>query len=239
MNEQTQRHILVVDDDARIRNLLKKYLVRNGYRATAVADAAEAERCMKSILFDLLIVDVMMPGETGLSLTARLRAGHSAGADIPILMLTALAETEERIAGLEHGASDYLSKPFDPREMLLRVNNLLRPRTSPPPEDEPPIQAVAFGAFRFEPQAQALYRNGERIALSDSEAMLLAAFANAPGRVFSRPDISAGEQERSIDVRINRLRRKIEADPHHPVYLQTVRGRGYVFRPDSVQHEGV
>ena len=232
MNPETQRHILVVDDDARIRNLLKTYLVRNGYRATAVADAAEAGRCMDAMRFDLLIVDVMMPGETGLALTARLRAGGSAGADIPVLMLTALAETEERIAGLEHGASDYLSKPFDPRELLLRVNNLLRPRPAAPTRSEPPVQAVAFGAFRFEPQARALYRNGERILLTDGEAMLLAQFASAPGRI-----LESQQQESAFYVRINRLRRKIEADPHHPVYLQTVRGRGYVFHPDHIQHE--
>ena len=256
---EARHHILVVDDDARIRELLREYLVSHGYRATAVADAAEAERCMGGMCFDLLIVDVMMPGESGLSLTARLcrdRGDANAVTAVPVLMLTALAETEQRIAGLEHGASDYLSKPFEPRELLLRVRNLLHPRIPSAQTDDPAIQSVAFGALHFDTASLALYRNaqgkedGKRVALTDSEALLLAVFAKAPGRILSRLDIiahcsregdwhaftEARVTEAAVDVRINRLRRKIEPDSHHPVYLQTVRGKGYVFRPDEILH---
>ena len=256
IGSEARQHILVVDDDARIRELLRDYLVSHGYRATAVADAAEAERCMGGMLFDLLIVDVMMPGESGLSLTARLcRNGRdaSAAAPVPILMLTALAETEERIAGLEHGASDYLSKPFEPRELLLRVRNLLHPRIPATQPAAAAIQSVTFGALRFDMASLTLYRvaTGEeaggapamRIALTGSEEMLLCAFAGAPGHILSRLDIIAhcpGDwhsiTEAAVDVRINRLRRKIEPDSRHPVYLQTVRGKGYVFRPDEIRH---
>ena len=237
---ETMRHILVVDDDERIRKLLKRYLASHGYRASAVGDAAEAERCMEGVRFDLLILDVMMPGETGLSLTKRLRSANGEESEIPILMLTARAETEQRIEGLESGASDYLSKPFEPRELLLRVRNLLRSRAMSSERFGQTVRSVAFGECRFEVKADALYHNDKRVALTGSEAVLLHAFASAPGRIFSRADISAwgeGEQERSIDVRINRLRRKIEPDARHPVYLQTIRGRGYVFRPDDVFYE--
>lgn len=232
--EPLRRHILVVDDDARIRELLKQYLVSHGYRATAAGDAAEAARCMSLTRFDLLIVDVMMPGESGLELTARLRRENGAGAAIPILMLTAQAETEQRIAGLEHGASDYLGKPFAPRELLLRARNLLERK---PNAAAPAVRAVSFGRFRFDVAAGRLYKEGRPMSLTTAEETLLAAFAAAPGRVFSRAEIVAlgdGELESSIDVRINRLRRKIEENPRAPLHLQTVRGRGYVLRPDEI-----
>ena len=230
MVEEGKRHILVVDDDERIRKLLKRYLSSHGYCASAVGDVAEAKHLLKGVCFDLLIVDVMMPGETGLDLTRDIRKSS----DIPILMLTARAESEERIEGLEHGASDYLTKPFEPRELLLRVRNLLRARAVDPAQE---IYAVVFGEFRFETNDLLLYQNGARVTLTGAETKLLDAFARSPGRIFSRMDISEwgnAEQERSIDVRINRLRRKIEPDPRHPVYLQTLRGQGYVFRPDEV-----
>lgn len=231
--EPLRRHILVVDDDARIRELLKQYLVSHGYRATAAGDAAEAIRCMSLTRFDLLIVDVMMPGESGLELTARLRRENGDGAAIPILMLTAQAETEQRIAGLEHGASDYLGKPFAPRELLLRARNLLERGATA----DLAVRAINFGRFRFDVAAVRLYKEGRPMPLTTAEETLLAAFAAAPGRVFSRAEIVAlgdGERESSIDVRINRLRRKIEENPRAPLHLQTVRGRGYVLRPDEI-----
>lgn len=230
MAEDGKRHILVVDDDERIRKLLKRYLSSHGYRSSAVGDVAEAKRLLGGVSFDLLIVDVMMPGETGLDLTRDIRKNS----DIPILMLTARAESEERIEGLEHGASDYLTKPFEPRELLLRVKNLLRARAVDPAQE---VHAVVFGEFRFETKDLLLYQNGARVTLTGAETKLLDAFARSPGRIFSRMDIGEwgdAEQERSIDVRINRLRRKIEPDPRHPIYLQTLRGQGYVFRPDEI-----
>lgn len=234
MVAESERHILVVDDDERIRKLLKRYLSSHGYRSSAVGNAAEAKRLLGDVCFDLLIVDVMMPGETGLDLTRDVRSNS----DVPILMLTARAESEERIEGLEHGASDYLTKPFEPRELLLRVRNLLRSRATAPAQE---VRAVVFGEFRFETNDLLLYQNGARVTLTGAELKLLDAFARSPGRIFSRMDICEwgdAEQERSIDVRINRLRRKIEPDPRHPVYLQTLRGQGYVFRPDEIVYGG-
>ena len=230
MVEESGRHILVVDDDERIRKLLKRYLSSHGYSSSAVGDVAEAKRLLGSVSFDLLVVDVMMPGETGLDLTRDVRAES----DVPILMLTARAESDERIEGLEHGASDYLTKPFEPRELLLRVRNLLRPRAKASKQG---VRAVVFGEFRFDTNDSLLYQNGMRITLTGAESKLLDAFAKSPGRIFSRMDICRWgdvEQERSIDVRINRLRRKIEPNPRYPIYLQTLRGQGYVFRPDEI-----
>ncbi len=223
-------HLLVVDDDERLRDLLQRFLSSSGYRVSAAADAADARALMKSIAFDLLIVDVMMPGESGLDLTRAIR-GHS---QMPILMLTARGETDDRIAGLELGADDYLSKPFEPRELVLRVNALLR-RAAPPKQTA--HGEVKMGDAVFDPQRAQLRRKGKPVKLTSSEAALLQLFAANAGRAFSRSDLCTRlgvALERSIDVQVTRLRRKIEEDPKLPLYLQTVRGLGYVLVPDSV-----
>ncbi len=223
-------HLLVVDDDERLRDLLQRFLSSNGYRVSAAADAADARALMKSIAFDLLIVDVMMPGESGLDLTRAIRS-HS---QMPILMLTARGETDDRIAGLELGADDYLSKPFEPRELVLRVNALLR-RAAPPKQTA--HGEVKMGDAVFDPQRAQLRRKGKPVKLTSSEAALLQLFAANAGRAFSRSDLCTRlgvALERSIDVQVTRLRRKIEEDPKLPLYLQTVRGLGYVLVPDSV-----
>jgi len=223
-------HLLVIDDDERLRELLQRYLSSNGYRVSAAADAAGARALMKSIAFDLLIVDVMMPGESGLDLTRAIRTRSRT----PILMLTARGEAEDRIAGLEHGADDYLAKPFEPRELVLRVGALLRRAA--------PLQRVAHGDVKmgecvFDPQRGQLRRRGRPVKLTSSDTALLQLFAANAGRAFSRSDLCTRlgvALERSIDVQVTRLRRKIEEDPKLPLYLQTVRGLGYVLVPDSV-----
>jgi len=223
-------HLLVVDDDERLRALLQRYLTSNGYRVSAAADAAEARALMKSMAFDLLILDVMMPGETGLELTRSLRT-HS---QTPILILTARGLPEDRIAGLEHGADDYLPKPFEPRELLLRCGALLR-RTTPTARSA--HREVKMGEAVFDPDRGELRRKGKPVRLTSSEAALLKLFAANAGRSFSRTDLCTRlgvTLERSIDVQVTRLRRKIEEDPKLPLYLQTVRGVGYVLVPDRV-----
>ena len=222
-------HLLVVDDDERLRTLLQRYLSSNGFRVSAAANAADARALMKSMAFDLLILDVMMPGESGFDLTKSVRAGSS----VPILMLTAKGEAEDRIRGLEHGADDYLAKPFEPRELLLRVSALLR-RAAPPAEKA--IAEVRMGDSVYDPERGQLRRKGKPVHLTSSEAALLQLFAANAGRSFSRADLCARlgvALERSIDVQVTRLRRKIEEDPKLPLYLQTVRGVGYVLVPDS------
>jgi two-component system phosphate regulon response regulator OmpR len=216
-------HLLVVDDDSRIRTLLSRYLGEQGFRVTSAADAADARRRLGGLAFDLLIVDVMMPGESGMELTRSLRETMN----VPILMLTARAETESRIQGLEFGADDYLAKPFEPRELLLRINNILR-RGTPPAR--PLVELVSFGPFTFHRERLDLKRSGEMVHLTDRERRIMAIFAAKPGDTVPRTDLMTGEGaagERTVDVQINRLRRKIEEDPANPVYLQTVRGIGY------------
>ncbi len=223
-------HLLVVDDDERLRELLQRYLSSNGFRVSAAPDAAGARALMKSMAFDLLILDVMMPGESGLDLARAIRASSQ----VPVLMLTARGETEDRIAGLEHGADDYLPKPFEPRELLLRVSALLR-RAAPPARIA--HAEVRLGDCVFDPQRAQLRRKGKPVKLTSSEAALLQLFAANAGRSFSRADLCARlgvTLERSIDVQVTRLRRKIEEDPKLPLYLQTVRGIGYVLVPDNV-----
>jgi two-component system phosphate regulon response regulator OmpR len=223
-------HLLVIDDDERLRELLHRYLSSHGFRVSAAANAGDARALMKSIAFDLLIVDVMMPGESGLEFTQSLRAQSQT----PILMLTARGETQERIAGLEHGADDYLAKPFEPRELVLRVSALLR-RAAPPQRTA--LGDVKLGECVFDPQRAQLRRKGKPVKLTSSEAALLQFFAANAGRAFSRSDLCARlgvALERSIDVQVTRLRRKIEEDPKLPLYLQTVRGVGYVLVPDRV-----
>jgi two-component system phosphate regulon response regulator OmpR len=216
-------HLLVVDDDTRIRNLLKQFLSENGYRVTVAGKAAEARRKLEGLDFDLLILDVMMPGETGVQLTEALRADKG----VPILMLTALSETDSRVAGLQAGADDYLPKPFDPRELLLRIANILR-RGGPQPV--PRVEQIVFGPYTFQIARRELKKGGDVIKLTDREQEILVIFAERAGDTIPRHELVGGDAdvgERTIDVQINRLRRKIERDPSNPVWLQTVRGVGY------------
>lgn len=217
-------HVLIVDDDTRIRRLLRKFLGQEGFRVSDAADAADARRKLEGLSFDCMVVDVMMPGETGVELVRGLRDG---GQDAPILMLTALNETDHRIEGLAAGSDDYLSKPFDTRELLLRINNLLRRRAPPA---TPLIEQVVFGPFTFHIARRELRRDGEPVRLTDREQEIMAVFAARMGDTVPRHELvddAAEVGERTIDVQINRLRRKLESDPSNPVWLQTVRGVGY------------
>jgi two-component system, OmpR family, phosphate regulon response regulator OmpR len=217
------RHILVIDDDRRIRELLKSYLAEKGFLVSTAGNAAEARERMRGVVFDLLILDVMMPGENGRDFAAALRR-ESDG--VPVLMLSALAEVDDRIAGLAVGSDDYLVKPFEPRELLLRINNLLK-RASVPDEQS---RSVTFGDFHFLMARGELRRDGKLVRLTSGEKELLRQLAAKPGAALSRQELAPPGQEdkaRSVDVQINRLRQKIEADPANPLYLQTIRGAGY------------
>ncbi|HCQ81328.1 MAG TPA: DNA-binding response regulator [Rhodobiaceae bacterium] len=229
--DEATPHILIVDDDTRIRELLKKYLADNGYRTSAAADASQAQEKMAALAYDLLVLDVMMPGINGLEFTERLRKQQNA---VPILLLTARAEVEQRIEGLMMGADDYLPKPFDPKELLLRVQNILRRSLSEDDLLDPPKE-ISFGEFVFIYASGELTKAGTRIMLTTRDIELLRHLTAAPGRIVSRLKLAHGEHisERAVDVQINRLRRKIEADPRDPLYLQTVRGSGYVLRVDQ------
>jgi len=226
-----QPHILVIDDDTRLRELLQRYLTEQGFRVTTAVDAADARAKLAAIAFDLLVLDIMMPGETGLQLTETLRQDSA----VPILLLTAMNETENRIAGFECGADDYLPKPFEPRELVLRINAILR-RVPPPPVAPAVPNKVVFGEFCFDLEREELTRSGAFVRLTTAEASLLKALARRAGEPITRDDL--GEESlisgnaRTIDVQVTRLRRKIEADPKFPRYLQTVRGTGYVLMPD-------
>ncbi len=217
-------HLLIVDDDRRIRNLLSRYLAERGYRVTTASDAQEARRALKSLQFDLLILDVMMPGENGFDLASALRAES----DVPILMLTARADAADRVRGLELGADDYLAKPFDPKELVLRVASILRRAT---PREEIPITAamVRFGPYVFQPDRGELRRGEDAVRLSERERAMLRLLAANPGEPVSREALAAGAAggERTIDMQVARLRRKIEVDAANPLYLQTARGAGY------------
>ncbi|HLP70293.1 MAG TPA: response regulator [Rhizobium sp.] len=216
-------HLLVVDDDTRIRDLLHRYLTEQGFRITVAADAGEARRKLEGLNFDLLVLDVMMPGESGLSLTRSIADEK----DIPVILLTARSEAESRIAGLEAGADDYLAKPFDPRELVLRINNILRRNTV---ADAPKIEQVMFGPYTFSLSRRELKKASELIRLTDREQEIMVLFASRAGDTIPRHELVGNDTEvgeRTIDVQINRLRRKIEDDPANPVWLQTVRGIGY------------
>ncbi|HMK70477.1 MAG TPA: response regulator transcription factor [Xanthobacteraceae bacterium] len=216
-------HLLVVDDDRRIRALLSRFLVAEGYRVTTADTAREARAKLESLNFDLLVLDVMMPGESGFDLTRAIRAGSA----VPILMLTARDETESRIKGLEMGADDYLAKPFEPRELSLRVASILR-RVRPP--SAPAVESVRFGPFVFHFARGELRRGEEAIRLTDRERDMLRVLAASVGEAVPRQALAGngdGVSERTVDVQVNRLRRKIEDDPANPLVLQTVRGFGY------------
>ena len=225
-------HVLVVDDDARLRRLLQRYLTENGFRVSGAASAAEARRLLEAMTPDALVLDVMMPGESGLELTGSLRAAAST---LPILLLTARGAPDDRIAGLEAGADDYLGKPFEPRELLLRLRALLR-RIAPPAPSEND-RPVRLGAAEFDPVSGRLEGDGG-VHLTGGEAALLTLLARRPNEILSREEIVRAlgmdeTAERAIDVQVTRLRRKLEADPREPRFLHTVRGRGYVLRPGS------
>jgi two-component system phosphate regulon response regulator OmpR len=222
-------HLLIVDDDTRIRELLQKFLSGKGFRVTVAADAAEARRKLEGLDFDLLVLDVMMPGETGLALTKSLREIR----DIPVILLTARAEAESRIAGLEAGADDYLPKPFEPRELVLRINNILKRSVNP---SKPKIDQLIFGPFTFSLVKKELRRGASLVGLTGREQDIMMIFAANAGQTIARHELAgtgADVGERTIDVQINRLRRKIEDDPGNPVWLQTVRGIGYKLSLDQ------
>ncbi|KAF0146148.1 MAG: two-component system OmpR family phosphate regulon response regulator OmpR [Rhodospirillaceae bacterium] len=222
-------HLLVVDDDTRLRDLLRKYLADHGFAVTTAADASEARQHLAAMAFDLIILDIMMPGENGLAFTHALRQSN----DVPILLLTARGEADDRIQGLEVGADDYLPKPFEPRELLLRINNILRrlPRKISDPRTE-----LHFGECVYDVVRGELYRGSHPVRLTSAEDALLKVFIARPGEILSREDLGRhGGQMinlRTVDVQITRLRKKIETDPGLPRYLQTVRGRGYLLRTD-------
>lgn len=224
---ESAAHLLVVDDDDRIRTLLKRYLSENGFRTSVASDAQQARTLMGSVEFDLLILDVMMPGETGFELTESIRGASN----IPILLLTARGQPEDRITGLERGADDYLSKPFEPRELLLRINALLRRTQSAALEK----RQLNFGDCVFSLGRCELRKGGELVKLTAGEAALLKALAQKPREAISREALAAQTDtgmERSIDVQVTRLRKKIEENPRTPIYLQTVRGIGYALMAD-------
>jgi two-component system, OmpR family, phosphate regulon response regulator OmpR len=216
-------HLLVVDDDRRIRDLLSRFLQTEGYRVTTAQTAIDARAKLDGLCFDLLILDVMMPGENGFELAASIRTSSS----VPILMLTARDAAESRIKGLEIGADDYLSKPFEPRELSLRIANILK-RTNP--VAPPPAESVRFGPFVFHLGRGELRRGEEMIHLTDREREMLRLLATTAGETVPRLALagsSASAGERAVDVQVNRLRRKIERDPANPLFVQTVRGTGY------------
>ena len=221
-------HLLVVDDDARLCELLRRYLSDNGFRVTTAQDAGEARAKLAAFAFDLIVLDVMMPGEDGLSLTRALRGEGR----VPVLLLTAMAEPEDRVNGLELGADDYLSKPFEPRELVLRIRNVLQRR----PADDPERRELRFGGCRFDLVRGELYRGGDPVHLTAAEAALLSALAQKAPQAVPREELALSAQfsgnVRNVDVQMTRLRRKIERDPRFPRYLQTVRGTGYALRPD-------
>ena len=220
-------HILVVDDDSRLRDVLRRFLVRHGFTVTTAADAADADAKLAALSFDLGVFDVMMPGESGVELLARLRRTSA----MPILLLTARGEPPDRIAGLTAGADDYLVKPFEPDELVLRIRAILR--RAPPPAPPAPAE-IAFGPFRFALAREELPRDGQPVRLTTAEASLLRALAERADQAMPREALIAHSRisggERTIDVQVTRLRRKIEDDPREPRWLQTVRGAGYVLR---------
>jgi len=234
MAEPTNAHLLVVDDDERIRGLLKKFLSRHGYWVSAARDAAHARRLLEGLEFDLIVLDVMMPGEDGVSLTRSLREHLTT----PILLLTAKGESGDRINGLEAGADDYLSKPFEPKELLLRINAILRRVPKPEAGHEVP-KTLQMGLIRYDMVRGELWQGADLIRLTATENLLMKIFSACPHEPVSRAKLvedlgrdKGQAQERAVDVQITRLRRKIESDPKSPRYLQTVRGLGYMLSPD-------
>jgi two-component system phosphate regulon response regulator OmpR len=229
--QEDPAHILVVDDDARLRALLQRFLTEQGFRVSTAENAATARAALADMAFDLLVLDVMMPGETGLELTAALRAE---GQEVPILMLTARGAPDDRIAGLEQGVDDYLAKPFDPRELALRIRTILR-RATPAPTAPQSLAPMQIGNRWFDIERAELRGPDGIIRLTGGEAALMQALARRAGEILSREDIGEAlgtpdAGERAIDVQVTRLRRKVEPDPREPRFIQTIRHRGYVLR---------
>ena len=227
-------HLLIVDDDERIRGLLQKFLVRSGFLVSTARDAAHARRVLSGLEFDLIVLDVMMPGEDGMALCRDLRKTITT----PIMLLTAKGETDDRITGLEAGADDYLAKPFEPKELLLRINAILR-RV---PTAEPTVilpKVLNMGPVRYDIERGEMWEGEKLVRLTATESQLMRIFSSVPGEAVTRAHLveelsrSGGQtQERAVDVQITRLRRKIEVDPKQPRYLQTVRGAGYMLAPE-------
>ncbi len=234
MTAATDIHLLIVDDDERIRGLLQKFLMRNGFFVSAARDAAHAQRLLEGLDFDLMVLDVMMPGEDGIAFTRSLRQKMT----VPILLLTARGETGDRITGLEAGADDYLAKPFEPKELLLRINAILR--RVPAEQSAPDAPKVLYlGPVRYDIERGEMWSGTDQVRLTATESQLMRIFSAQPGEVITRTQLvddlgrgNGGAQDRAIDVQITRLRRKIETDPKQPRYLQTVRGAGYMLAPD-------
>jgi two-component system phosphate regulon response regulator OmpR len=229
--------ILVIDDDQELRDLLRDYLTRQGIEVSVLHDAASLERRLERERPDLIVLDLMMPGVDGLTALRQLRAS---GDDIPVIMLTARADDVDRIVGLELGADDYLGKPFNPRELLARVQAVLRRRRSVPSAAPEQREPLSFGRFTLDFQTRSLLQEGKPVALSGSEFALLKIFVNNPMRTLTRErllELLHGPEydgtDRGIDVQVWRLRRTLEIDPSMPRFIQTVRGRGYVFVPDG------
>lgn len=226
--DRADTHILIIDDDDRIRELLSRYLTKQGYRASTANGADEARSKMQGLKYDLLIIDIMMPGEDGLTLTRALREHH----DVPIILLTALGEADQRIAGLRSGADDYLPKPFEPEELLLRIDNVFRRTGKNPTADK-----VVFGPYGYDLTKGILRKNGKQMKLTTGEQTLLSLLAGQAGAVVSRYILSENikaQSERAVDVQMTRLRRKLEDDTSEPQYLLTVRGEGYRLVSDAV-----
>ncbi len=230
---QEPAHLLIVDDDERIRKLLQQFLIRNGFWVTTARDAAHAARLLEGLEFDLIVMDVMMPGQDGISFTRDLRERITT----PILLLTAKGETEDRIRGLEAGADDYLAKPFEPKELLLRISAILRRVPQNRAGSGPKF--LHLGPVRYDTERGELWRGEEQVRLTATETMLMRALSERPGEALSRSELveklgrgDGSAQERAVDVQITRLRRKIETDPKQPRYLQTVRGAGYMLVPE-------
>lgn len=219
--DRQDAHILVVDDDDRIRALLNRYLSAQGFRISTAADAKDARRYLQTLTFDLIILDVMMPGETGMELTSSLREFDA----VPIILLTAMGDAEHRIEGLRRGADDYLAKPFEPEELVLRIESVLRRQGT-----SEPAKALTFGPWTFDSVKGILERGEERVRLTTAELDLLRVLARRPGEPVTREALAKNinaNSERAVDVQVTRLRRKIESGDGDPQYILTVRGRGY------------
>jgi len=234
MNDLIESHLLIVDDDERIRGLLQKFLIRHGFLVTAARDAEHGGRVLSGLEFDLIVMDVMMPGQDGISFTRSLR---EQGVTTPILLLTAKGETEDRIAGLEAGADDYLAKPFEPKELLLRINAILR-RVPADAQTNVGPKVLNLGPVRYNIERGEMWRGEDLVRLTATESALMKIFSSAINQPVSRAKLvedlgrdTGQAQERAVDVQITRLRRKIETDPKQPQYLQTVRGAGYMLAP--------
>ena len=225
-------HVLIVDDDDRLRDLLKRYLTDNGYRVTVASSAPDARRFLSGMEFDIMVLDVMMPGETGINFTKDLRKTN----DIPVLLLTAMSETEDRISGFESGADDYLTKPFEPRELLLRITSILKRSDNYNESAKDSPLSLKFGEYIFDNITETLKHGSEIIKLTRSEVDLLKLFTTRPNETISRSELCSHSgvdpTGRALDVQITRLRRKIESNPKDPRYLKTIWGAGYLMRSD-------